>query len=220
MSLAYSVCGGDLCRRTKLCASLSKWNVTTICQHQFIVLKSYMICSNNDRTQIGSPSVFTNLCLFSSLPPSLLCLLCSFPHFSSFCLFSPLTFSRPYTSLTEVSVCKRRGWFAQQCRNENFFCSQSISYFTKFLLTKVHIPRKGPCPVDSVHSLRGLGLSFCARFMKVCRFWNIFKIAVELKSSYFGQVPSPVWLTRSRTFCLTPEGCWRIIIDNAIKSKN
>ena len=43
--LAYSVCDGDLYRWTKLCASLSKWNVTTICQHQFIVLKLYMICS-------------------------------------------------------------------------------------------------------------------------------------------------------------------------------
>jgi len=54
------------------------------------------------------------LCLFSSLPPSLLCLLCSFPPFSSFCLFSHLIFSRPYTSLTEVSVLGRfplqSGW--------------------------------------------------------------------------------------------------------------
>ena len=115
--------------------------------------------ANNDRTQIGSSSVFTNLCLFSSLPPSLLCLLCSFPPFSSFCLFSHLIFSRPYTSLTEVSVCNRRGLFAQQCRNENFFCCQNQSHILQSSYwQKVHIPRKGPCPVDSVHSLRGLRL--------------------------------------------------------------
>ena len=126
--LAYSVCDGDLYRWTTLCASLSKWNVTTICNTNSSFSNYTWFAANNDRTQIGSPSVFTNLCLFSSLPPSLLCLLCSFPPFSSFCLFSHLIFSRPYTSLTEVSACRRRGWFAQQCRNENFFCCQNQSH--------------------------------------------------------------------------------------------
>ena len=96
----------------------------------------------------------------------------------------------------------------------------NLIFYIKFLITRSPHPEKGTLSSGQCPLTKGAKASFCARFMKVCRFWNIFKIAVELKCSYFGQVPSPVWLTRSRTFCLTPEGCWRIIIDNAIKSKN
>ena len=152
---------------------------------------------------------------FSALLPLFFSSFFFFLSFFPFDFFSSLHFlDRSFCLQEKGMIC------TTMSKWKLFLLSESISYFTKFLLTRSPHPEKGTLSSGHCPLTKGVKASFSARFMKVCRFWNIFKIAVELKSSYFGQVPSPVWLTRSRTFCLTPEGWWRIIIDNVIKSKN